>query len=46
MKNKSIKKVVELAKVYVSEGYTNTEAVRKAEQEVKKKEDMKYGICS
>ena len=42
MKNKKIKQVVELAKVYIKEGMTYTDAVKRAEIEVSNMEKEKY----
>ena len=42
MKSKKIKQVVELARVYIAEGMTYTDAVKKAEMEVSKLEREKY----
>lgn len=46
MKSKTIIEVKDLAKEYIKQGYTYQDAVRKAEIEVRKKEDEKYGILS
>lgn len=46
MKSKAIIEVKDLAKEYIKQGYTYQDAVRKAEIEVRKKEDEKYGILS
>lgn len=45
MKNKTIIAVKDLAKEYIKQGYSYTEAVRKDEKEVREKEEAKYGIC-
>lgn len=45
MKNNRIIQVKDLAKEYVKQGYSYMEAVKKAEKEVREKEDAKYGIC-
>jgi len=42
MKSKTIKKVVELAKVYVQNGETYINAIEKAQEEVRKQEIKKY----
>ena len=42
MKNKKIKQVVELARVYIKEGMNYTDSVRKAEIEVREIERAKY----
>lgn len=42
MKNKTIKKVVELAKVYVQNGETYINAIERAQKEVRKQEIEKY----
>ena len=42
MKSKKIKQVVELAKEYVKNGMSRTDAVKKAEIEVSKLEREKY----
>lgn len=46
MTSKTIIAVKDLAKEYIKQGYTYQDAVRKAEIEVRKKEDEKYGIRS
>lgn len=42
MKSKTIKKVVELAKVYVKTGETYINAIERAQEEVRKQEIDKY----
>lgn len=42
MKNKTIPKVVELAKVYVKAGETYINAIERAQEEVRKQEIEKY----
>lgn len=42
MKSKTIKKVVELAKVYVQNGETYINAIERAQEEVRKQEIEKY----
>lgn len=42
MKNKTIPKVVELAKVYLQNGETYINAIEKAQEEVRKQEIEKY----
>lgn len=42
MKNKTIPKVVELAKVYVKAGETYINSIKKAQEEVRKQEIEKY----
>lgn len=46
MKNKKIIAVKDLAKEYVKKGYSYMEAVKRAEKEVREKENWKYGIYS
>lgn len=40
-----ILEIIPLAVKYIEEGYSEVEAVRKAEKEVREKENNKYGIC-
>ena len=42
MKSKTIKKVVELAKVYVTLGETYINAIKKAQEEIEKEERERY----
>ena len=42
MKNKTIPKVVELAKVYIQNGETYINSIKKAQEEVEKEEKEKY----
>ncbi len=42
MKSKTIPKVVELAKVYVQNGETYINSIRKAQEEVREQEIEKY----
>lgn len=42
MKSKTIKKVVELAKVYVKAGETYINSIKKAQKEVREQEIEKY----
>lgn len=42
MKNKTIPKVVELAKVYVQNGETYINSIKKAQEEIRKQEIEKY----
>lgn len=42
MKNKTIPKVVELAKVYLQNGETYINAIERAQEEVRKQEIEKY----
>lgn len=44
MENETIIAVKDLAKEYVKQGCSYIDAVKKAEIEVRKKEDAKYGI--
>lgn len=44
MENETIIAVKDLAKEYVKQGYSYIDAVKKAEVEVRKKEDAQYGI--
>ncbi len=46
MDNKYINEIVLLAIEYIKLGYEEAEAVRKAEKEVREKENYNYGICS
>lgn len=46
MKNKTIIAIKNLAKEYVKQGYSYMEAVKKAEKEVREKENWEYGIYS
>ena len=46
MKNKTIIEVKDLAKEYIKQGYSYMEAVKRAEKEVREKENWKYGIYS
>ena len=46
MENKKIIAVKDLAKIYIKQGYSYTEAVIKAKKEVREKEDAKHGIYS
>ncbi|WP_343342473.1 hypothetical protein [Terrisporobacter petrolearius] len=42
MKSKTIKKVVELAKVYVKSGETYINSIKKAQEEIEKEERERY----
>ena len=46
MNDNVIKEIVLLAIEYIKLGYEEAEAVRKAEKEVREKENYNYGICS
>lgn len=46
MESKTVIAVKDLAKEYIKQGYSYMEAVKRAEKEVKEKENWNYGIYS
>ena len=46
MESEAIIAVKDLAKEYIKQGYSYMEAVKRAEKEVREKENLKYGIYS